>query len=339
MNRRTFLIATTALGAGLPALGSALAQSSPSRPLPLIVPSASASQAWPERAVRVIVPLPPGLAIDLQARLFSERLSERWRQPVVVENRPGADGIPAVTEFVRARDNHTLLFSFAGIITINPVTYDTLPYDPGQDVVPVVSVADNFVGVAVTESLGIKSIDDFVKLARSKPGKLNWAATPGIPLYAFAALQNSAGLNIVQVPYREFGPALQDVAEGRIQAVATGVSFLLPQMQAGKTRLLMVNSDQRSPQAPDVPTAQEAGYPELTFRSVAGFYGWRDMPAELKERIADDVRAVARDPAVAARVASMGSVLRTGTPAEFAAAIEEQRLRIAAISRTMKPAR
>lgn len=299
----------------------------------------SNAEPWPQRTVRVIVPLPPGIAIDLLARLFAEHLSERWHQPVVVENRPGADGIPAVTEFIRSRDNHTLLFSFAGIITINPVVYDKLPYDPSKDIVPVVSVADNFVGVAVTESLKVTSLEGFVRLARSQPGKLNWAATPGIPLYAFAALQHSAGIDITEVPYRDFRPALLDVAEGRIQAAATGVAFLLPQMKAGKTRLLTVFSPDRSPQAPDVPTAAEAGYPGLAFRSVSGFYGWHDMSPEIKEQIAADVRAVAINPVVGTRVAGMGAVLRTGTPAEFSAAIEEQRVRIAEIASTMKPKR
>ena len=297
------------------------------------------AQSWPERTVHVIVPLPPGIAIDLLARLFAEKLSERWHQPVIVENHPGADGIPAVNDFVREHDNHTLMFSFAGILTINPVLYNTLPYDPIRDVVPVVSVADNFIGIAVTKTLNVGSLDEFVKLARSEPGKLNWAATSGLPLYSFAALQNATGINTVQVPYHDFQSALLDVAEGRIQAVATGVSFLLPQVNAGKTKLLVVNNDQRSPQAPDVPTAKEAGYPELTFRSVAGFYGWRNMPPELKERIATDVRAVATDPTVVARVNRIGAVLDVGTPAEFAAAIEEQRTKIAAIARTMKPAR
>jgi tripartite-type tricarboxylate transporter receptor subunit TctC len=152
-----------------------------------------------------------------------------------------------------------------------------------------------------------------------------------------AALQKSAGIEMVQVAYRDFTPALQDVGEGRIQVVAAGLALMLPQMQRGKIRLLMLNSRQRSPQAPEVPTASEAGYPELTFDSVVGFYGWRDMPSDLKERIAADVRAVANDPAIAGRVASSGSALRVGTPAEFAAAIEKQRTQIAAIAQTMKP--
>jgi tripartite-type tricarboxylate transporter receptor subunit TctC len=297
----------------------------------------SSAEPWPQRTVRFIVPLPPGTSTDLVARLFADRLSERWRQPVAVENRQGADGIPAVTGFVSARDNHSLLFSFAGIITINPLTYDKLPYDPARDVVPVAWVADNFIGIAVPETLKVNSLDDFVKLARSQPGKLNWAASPGVPHYVFAALQKSAGIEMMQVSYRDFRPALQDLGEGRIQAVATGVALLVPQMQAGKVKLLMVNNRQRSPQAPEVPTATEAGYPELTFEGAVGLYGWRDMPTGLKERIAADVRAVATDPTTAARVASMGSALRVGTSTEFAAVIEEQRAKIAAIAKGMKP--
>jgi tripartite-type tricarboxylate transporter receptor subunit TctC len=297
----------------------------------------SSAEPWPQRTVRFIVPLPPGTSTDLVARLFADRLSERWRQPVAVENRQGADGIPAVTGFVSARDNHSLLFSFAGIITINPLTYDKLPYDPVRDLVPVAWVADNFIGIAVPETLKVNSLDDFVKLARSQPGKLNWAASPGVPHYVFAALQKSAGIEMMQVSYRDFRPALQDLGEGRIQAVATGVALLVPQMQAGKVKLLMVNNRQRSPQAPEVPTATEAGYPELTFEGAVGLYGWRDIPSGLKERIAADVRAVATDPTTAARVASMGSALRVGTSTEFAAVIEEQRAKIAAIAKGMKP--
>jgi len=294
------------------------------------------AQSWPQRAVRVIVPLPPGIPTDLICRLFADRLAERWRQPVVVENRQGADGIPAVSGFVSARDDHMLLCSFPGIVTINPLIYEKLPYDPTRHVVPVVSLADNFIGIGVSTALKVNSLDDFVKLARLQPGKLNWAASPGNPLYGFAALLKSAG---IEVPYRDFRPALQDAGEGRIQAVATGIGALLPLAQAGKAKLLMVHNPQRSPQAPDVPTATEAGYPELTLAGLTGFYGWRDMPASIKEHIADDVRAVAADPALVERVVSIGSVVRVGTPVEFTTAIEEQRAKIAAIARAMKPTR
>jgi tripartite-type tricarboxylate transporter receptor subunit TctC len=302
----------------------------------LVLAAPSIAQPWPQRSVRVIVPLPPGIPTDLVCRLFADRLSERWRQPVVVENRQGADGIPAVSGFVSARDDHTLLCSFPGIVTINPLIYEKLPYDPNLDLVPVVSLSDNFIGIAVAAALNVNSLDNFVKLARSQPGKLNWAASPGNPLYGFGGLLKSAGLEMVQVSYRDFRPALQDVAEGRIQAVATGIGALLPQAQAGKVKMLAVLNRQRSPQASEVPTAIEAGYPELTLEGLTGFYGWRDMPADVKERIAADARAVAASPALVERVVGIGSVLHVGTPAEFAAAIEEQRVKVVAIARTMQ---
>jgi tripartite-type tricarboxylate transporter receptor subunit TctC len=292
------------------------------------------ADAWPQRTVRVIVPNPPGSAVDLAARLYAERLAILWRQPVFVENRLGADGIIAATAFVNARDDHTLLFSFGGLLTINPLTHEKLPYDPAHDIVPIASAAVNFLAIAATESLKVNSLAEFVTSARSQPGKLNWAATPGLPQYAFAALQKSTGLNLQQVVYRDFAPALQDFAEGRIHALSTSLTLLLPQVQAGKAKMLVVTTRERSPLVPDVPTARETGHPELTFEGVVGFYGWRDISVALKDRIAADVRAVAQDPVVSERLANSGTVVRAGTPAEFAQTLDEQRGHIAAVVRS-----
>jgi tripartite-type tricarboxylate transporter receptor subunit TctC len=302
------------------------------------LPAPCRAETWPQRVVRIILPLPAGIGTDLAARLFAERLAERWRQPVIVENLPGADGIVGVTRFVGSRDDHTLLFSFAGPITINPLIHEKLPYDPFRDLVPIVSAIDNFFAIATSSSLGVDSIQGLVALARKEPGKLNWTATPGLPQYIFAALQNNAGLQMAYVPYRDVTPALHDLGEGRIHAVTTGVPLLLPQVQRGKARLLMVTSRERSPLAPDVPTAREAGYPELLFEGVVGFYGWRDIAPVLKERIAADVRAVAADGAMVERLRGVGIAVRAGTSAEFAADIEDQRTRLAPIVRAAKPA-
>lgn len=291
----------------------------------------SKAEPWPERTVRVILPLPAGSGTDNAARLFAQGLAARWGKPVIIENCPGGDGIPAVTGFLSARDDHTLLLSFAGVITINPLVHDKLPYDPAHDLVPIVSIVDNFFGIAVSETLKVASLEDFVTLARTQPGKLNWAATSGLPDYIFAALQRKAGLKLTQVSYRDFAPALQDLGEGRIQVAVTGLSLLLPQVDAGKAKVLMVTNRERSRLAPTVPTAKELGYPDLTFDGVVGFYGWRDIPAALKERIAGDVRTVGSDPAIIEKVASLGSVVRVGTSADFVAAIEEQRSKIAAL--------
>ena len=127
---------------------------------------------------------------------------------MVVENRPGADGITGVTSFVNAHDDHTLLFSFAGPISINPLIYDKLPYDPARDLVPIAAAIDNFFAIAVSTPTGVRSIDAFIAAARAAPERFNWAATAGLPQYIFLALQKKNGLALTQVPYRDFAPAL-----------------------------------------------------------------------------------------------------------------------------------
>jgi tripartite-type tricarboxylate transporter receptor subunit TctC len=299
--------------------------------------SPATAQTWPQRAVRLIIPLPPGTGTDLAGRLLAERLSERWGQPVVVENRQGADGIPAVTTFLAARDDHTLLMSFAGIITVNPLIHEKLPYNASSDLVPIVPVVDNFLGVSASGTLKVNALADLVKLAKAQPHKLNWAATPGLPYYVVLALLKSAGIDMVQVPYRDFAPAAQDLNQGRLDVAATGVPFLVPHHWAGTSKLMFVTNRERSPQAPDVPTAREAGYPDLTFEGTVGIYGWRDMPQPIQKRISDDVQAIAADPAFRDRIVKAGSAVRTGSRAEFAEAIEDQRRKIADIHKTILP--
>jgi tripartite-type tricarboxylate transporter receptor subunit TctC len=192
-------------------------------------------------------------------------------------------------------------------------------------------VIDNFLGVAASAVLKIDTLAGLVQTARAQPGKLNWAATPGLPYYVLLALQKSAGIEMVQVSYRDFAPAYQDLNQGRLHVAATGLPTLVPHHQAGTAKLLFVTNRDRSPQAPDVPTAAEAGYPELTFEGTVGLYGWRDMPAELRERVAADLNAVTADPAFRLRAIGVGTAPRSGTPAEFAAAIAAQRDKIAAI--------
>src|SRR5262245_15913361 len=128
---------------------------------------------WPQRTVRLIVPVGASTAPDVTARLFAERLAERWRQPVVVENRPGGDGIVGVGAFVGTRDDHALLFSFAAPISVYPAVYEKLPYDPSRDVVPIASATDTFAAVTVSQSIGVVSLAEFVAHARAHPGKLN----------------------------------------------------------------------------------------------------------------------------------------------------------------------
>jgi tripartite-type tricarboxylate transporter receptor subunit TctC len=296
---------------------------------------AQSPQPWPNRTVRLITPLGPGSGMDIAARTFAEKLAQRWGQPVVVENRQGGDGIPAVQSMMADRDNHSLMFAYGGLISINPLIHDKLPYDPARDVVPVASAIDATIALVVSETLKVNTVAEFAAAARAQPGKLNWAATVGLPVYIVAALQKSAGIELTQISYRDFAPAFQDFATGRVHLLSTGITLLLPQVNAGRGRFLLVPNRQRSPLAPNVPTAREAGFPDLTFDAVNGFYGWRDMPQPIKDRIAADVRAITADPAVVERLKPTGATMRPGTGEEFAAAIEEQRAKVAAVAQAL----
>jgi tripartite-type tricarboxylate transporter receptor subunit TctC len=290
------------------------------------------AQMWPQRTVRVILPIGPGSATDLTARLFAERLAARWGQPVVVENRPGADGIPAVTSFIAARDEHTLFFSFGGPVTTNLVTREKLPYDVG-DLVPIASASESFLAIAAHGD--IASLGDLVRRARAEPGKINWASTPGLPHFIFAGFLKSAGLDMTHVAYRDFAPAQQDVTEGRIQVISASLQLALAPARSGKARLLAITTAERSPLVPEVPTAKEAGYPDLLIESFQGFFGWRGMPESLRDRIAADVRAVGGDPEIAQRLIPIGQMLKLGNPAEFAAMIDGQRKKVTAIAKAI----
>lgn len=249
------------------------------------------AQSWPQRTVRFIVPLPPGSGMDLSARVVAEKLAQKWGQGVVVENRQGADAIPAVTAFLSARDNHTFLFSFGQPVTFNHLLHEKLPYDI-TDVIPIVPVIENFMGMSVSTKLQVDKLADFIKLAKAEPGKLNYAITAGLPVYAMLALQRNTGIVLTNIPYRDFGPAYSDLNTGRLDALATGIPTQVAHHRAGTARLLFVTNSSRSPQAPDVPTAKEAGYPDLTFEGPSGIFGWRDMSAEIAKRVAEDVTAI-----------------------------------------------
>ena len=291
--------------------------------------SAFAQSKWPQHAVRLIAPLPPGTAVDISARLFAERLAARWGQGVVVENRQGADGIVAVTALLGASDGHTLLISFGGVTTMNPLLHKNLQYDP-RDLVPITLVVDNYLGLAVTSDMKVNSVAELVTMARAAPGKYTWAATPGQTAVIVPAFLKSAGIDMLRVSYNNFSVALQDLAQGRLHLAATSLSALLPPIHAGKAKLLMVTNQQRSPQAPEAPTAREAGFPNLTFPGFVLLYGPRSMPAALRERIAADFREAAKDPDLRKRLDGMGLTLRVGTPAEAVAELDEQKVKIEA---------
>ena len=227
---------------------------------------AVAQQAYPTRTVKFIMPYGAASASDITARLFADRLSARWGKPVVVENRPGGDGIVSVQAFVNAADDHTLWFGPAGILTVAPYDHDTLPYDSKRDLLPIVSVSAVVLAISVPTSMNINTVDQLVALAKAQPGKLNAAAATGLSDFLLFGWIKNTDLQIVKVPYRDIMQAPNDLAEARIQVLGTSLAVVQPLMQAGKIKVLAVSSTQRAPTAPDIPTAKEAGYPALAAR-------------------------------------------------------------------------
>ncbi|MFL4986605.1 MAG: Bug family tripartite tricarboxylate transporter substrate binding protein [Xanthobacteraceae bacterium] len=302
-------------------------------------PMRSAADTWPQGSVRFIVPLGPGSAADIGARLVADRLAARWGKPVVVENRPGGDAVIGIAAFVSANDDHTLLFAPSGTFTIQPFVHEKLPYDATRDILPIARVSNTIVAIASPASLNIASLGELVALARADPGKLNWTGT-SIAEFVFAGFVRTSALAMSRVPYRDAQQALADLAEGRIHAAVHAMALVQPLIQAGRVKALAITNRARAPIWPEVATVGEAGFPELTVDGLVGLFGPRGMASERRERIAADIAAIADDPAVAARLAATGQVVNFGTPSAFAAAIEEQRAKAAAVAALgLKPGR
>lgn len=292
-----------------------------------------AGDDWPTRAVKIIVPFAAGSANDVSARFYADGLTTRWGKPVVVENRPGADAIVGGGAFANARDDHTLLYGTASMVTVSPLLQDVLPYDPSRDMVPISSTASSILVIAVHDRLPVRSLQELAQLARSKPGELSWSSGPSLPHFVMAAMLARHGLRQVYIPYRDATTQQADFGEGRVQILSHALLAVRATVAAGKARILAVTSPQREPGLPDVPTVAEAGFAEMEIEGLAGLFGWRDMPTALRDRISADVRAVAADPPVRSRIEASGSHVLGSTPGEFAAAIERQRTRIEQIGR------
>ena len=193
------------------------------------------------------MPIAPGSSPDVAARVFAEHLAVRWGKAVVVENRPGADGLTGTTVFATAPDDHALLFQGAAPISVYPFVSEKLGYDPIRDVLPVSTAVETFGTISVPASLSITSLPELVTFARSRPSRLNWATGGGAFPILMAGFVKSAGLEMTHVPYRDQNLALQDLAEGRIHAFTTAMTAILPLVQAGKIRVLAVTNKKRSP--------------------------------------------------------------------------------------------
>ncbi|HEY1364822.1 MAG TPA: tripartite tricarboxylate transporter substrate binding protein [Xanthobacteraceae bacterium] len=300
--------------------------------LALVAPSSA--ETWPQRPVKLIVSLGPGSGVDFGTRLLGDRLSRLWGQPVVIENRPGGDAIVAVNAVVSANDDHVLLASPTSALTAHPYVLQEVPYKD-SDLPPIARGWNTVIVIAVPAGLEAKSMQELVAMTRASPGKLNWAGTTGAIDFLFAGFLKKNHLDMARVPYRNPQDAANDLATGRVHVVEASLATLRPQLQAGKLKLLASTNSTRPPTHPDVPTVNEAGYPELTLDGLVGFFGTPAMPAAVREKVAADVRAIVSQPDFGEKLGITGQIANPGGPAEFAAAMQEQRDRLAVAAREL----
>ena len=296
---------------------------------------AQAQQTYPTHTVRLILPFGAASATDITARLLADRLSTRWGKPVVVENRPGGDGLVALNAFLGAHDDHTLFFGPASTFLVHLYDEEKPPYDP-RDVMPIAQVYVTVLAISVPMSLNVGTMDELIALARAQPGKLNAAAATGNSDFLIFGFIKSMGLQIAKVPYRDIMQAPNDLAEDRIQILSSSLAVAQPMMRAGRIKVLLVTSKRRALGAPELPTAAEAGYPALTMETAGGLFGPPQMPPELRENIAGELRKIAEDdPIIGQRLADTGQIMTLRGPADFARSVAEQNDQLAAIAKIL----
>jgi tripartite-type tricarboxylate transporter receptor subunit TctC len=292
------------------------------------------AQSWPQRSIKIIVPLGPGSGVDITARLLSDRIAPIWQQSVVVENRPGGDGIVGIVAFTSAQDDHTLLLAPTSSFTHHLWTQEKLSYDPG-DLVPISRISNTIVAIVVPASAGIYSLDELLERARAQPGALNRATITGFFDFMFEGFQKKANLQINRVPYRNTVQAVNDLAEGRIQLMIAAYAIVRPLVEAGKLRILAFTSRERAAAAPEVPTALEAGVPDLTIEGLTGLFGPRNLSKEASNRIEGDLQQFLTDPVIVDRLTATGQVVNFGNADEFGAGIALQRTQAATIGQLL----
>ncbi len=281
---------------------------------------AGASDAYPEKPVHLIVPFPPGGGTDAFARILARELSSIWPQPLVVDNRAGAQGnIGTQMGANAAPDGYTLMFAHQGVFTINPFLYDKVGFDPLTDLVAVSRGTQQPFVLVAHPGVPATTLAELTALAKTQPGKLTFASSSSGPQMAVELYKMAAGVNLLHVPYKGAGPAVVDLLAGHVDLMVANPTSVAPHVRTGKLRALVVFGKERVSVLPDAPTAPEAGYPQLGENPE--WYGITvpaGTPAAIIDRLNRDIATALARPEAQKAIRDLGMTPSPSTPEEFA---------------------
>lgn len=286
-----------------------------------------AAQSFPDKTITLVVPNPPGGLVDTSARLLSEPLTRVIGQPVVVDNKPGASGNIAYQYVANAKpDGYTLLISYSGYHVGNPSLMDKLPWDPVKDFSPIALLTVSTNVIAVHPSVPVNNLKEFIAYAKANPGKLNYASqgNGSVSHIGTEMFKQSTGVDMVHVPYKGSGPAIQDVLAGQVQVFISTPPSLMQHIQSGKLKGIAVTGKNRHPGMPNVPTTAEAGLPSFQLESWVGLFAPAKTPEPIVNKLADAVKRSLALPEVKERADAAGVEIRYLNPAATEALVKKE---------------
>jgi tripartite-type tricarboxylate transporter receptor subunit TctC len=306
--------------------------------LALLTVAAPASQAqdFPSRPIRMVIAFPAGGPTDFVGRLIADKLKDLLPQPVLIENKPGANGAIGADSVAKAApDGHTLFLSTVGAIAILPNMRTDMPYDVLRDFAPITLVVRNTTTLVVRSDSPINSVKDFVAMAKAKNGDLPFAST-GVGSTTHLANEmfaTAAGFKYIHVPYRGAAPALTDLLGGQVQALFADVPVLMPQIKGGKIKPLGVASARRNPMLPDVPTLAEIGYPDTASDNWYGLLAPAKTPPAIIAKLHAAFTAAINDPVVKQKLIESGAIPVANTSAQFGDVLKDEIARLGRVVR------
>ena len=288
--------------------------------------AAHAQQGYPSKLIKIIVPTAPGGGNDAMARIVASKLQDRWKSPVIVENKAGANGAIA-SEFVAraAPDGYTILFGYIATHGINP-GLSKVPYDPIKDFEPVAEIAEAQGVLVVNPKVEAKTVKELIALAKAKPGAMSYASAGNgtAPHIAGELFKKQAGVDLIHVPYKGSGPAMTDTLAGTTQIMFPSLVAAAGHIKSGKLRALAVTGSKRSPLFPQLPTIAESGVAGFEITQWYGFFAPAKTPPAVVDKLNREIVAIMKDPDVAKKFAEQGADIVTGSPDDFGKLVQSE---------------